>query len=122
MQETEQPVGDTSRYYSPASIFIVNPIRELVSGYIPVAIGNSIHWTYLFIVQYTYLDDVLPAGMAGSLITWDIFILNWLLDRYCHGSVEQLSGHRGELTLCLSYRFHISMISTCMMFTQLLRG
>ena len=43
MQETEQAAGDTLGIHSPASICIVNPIRELVSGYIPVTIGNSIH-------------------------------------------------------------------------------
>jgi hypothetical protein len=43
---------------------------------------SAIHWTYLFIVQYTYLDVVPPADAAGSSMTWDIFILNWLLDRY----------------------------------------
>ena len=34
-------------------------------------ISNSIHWTYLFTVNYTYLNDVPPAGMAGSLMMWD---------------------------------------------------
>ena len=42
MHETEQPVGDTLGGHSPASVYIVNPIRELVSRYIPVTIGNSI--------------------------------------------------------------------------------
>jgi hypothetical protein len=56
--ETERRVGDTSRY----SLTCLDK--------------------YLFIVQYTYLDDVPPGGMAGSLMTWVIFILNWLLDRY----------------------------------------
>ena len=42
-EESEQLVGDilvTVGVHSPASIYVVNPIREFVSRYIPVTIGN----------------------------------------------------------------------------------
>ena len=43
VRETEQPVRDIFIcFHSPASIYIVNPICELVFRYIPVTIGDSV--------------------------------------------------------------------------------
>ena len=39
-EESEQLHDSILGDHSPASIYIVNPIRELVSRYIPVTIGN----------------------------------------------------------------------------------
>ena len=82
MQKTE-PASMLLGAPSPLSIYIVNPIRELVSRSVPVrTIGNSITGHLPLILQYTHLGDASPAGTARSLTTWDIYILNWLLDRY----------------------------------------
>ena len=60
--------------------------------------------------------------MARSLTMWDIFILNWLFDKYWLRWAVLTAGYEEELTLCLSSRFHISTISMWMMVTQLFRG
>ena len=53
--------------YSPPSIFIINPIRELVGGSVPVrTIGNSICWTSPLIVR------TLTPAMCRQLARLDL--------------------------------------------------
>lgn len=106
----------------PASISIVNPICELLFRYIPVTIGN--HFTgHFYLLKNTLTSAVHHQSASPDLWRRGTYS-SWIGCSTDTNVVKQLKLQNNwrKLTLRLSYRFHILMISTWTTFRQLLRG